>query len=133
MTFLLILHVGICLFMVFVILLQPGKSDGGIGFGSSSQSIFGSKGAGNFLTKTTSACALLFLVTSFILTRSRMMEYSGSVIKDEPVKEAPAAVPSTAPGGPTLPNAATTPAKQDATAKVETSKPQGTSQAPKKK
>lgn len=94
--------------MVFVILLQPGKSDGGIGFGSSSQSIFGSKGAGNFLTKTTSVCAILFLLTSFILTRLRMQEYSTSVIHEEPVKEAPkesgtpqgGAVPSAAPAEP---------------------------------
>ncbi len=80
MTFFIIIHLVICVFLVFVILLQPGKSDGGIGFGSSSQSIFGSRGAGNFLTKTTSACALLFLVTSFVLTRSRIQEHSRSVI-----------------------------------------------------
>ena len=74
------MHVTICVFLVCVILLQPGKSDGGIGFGSSSQSIFGSKGAGNFLTKTTSVAAILFLCTSFILTRSRIKEYTSSVI-----------------------------------------------------
>ncbi|MBI4403120.1 MAG: preprotein translocase subunit SecG [Deltaproteobacteria bacterium] len=89
MTALLIVHVFVCVFLVCVILLQSGKADFGIGFGSSSQSIFGSKGAGNFLTKTTSVCAIVFLVTSFILTRARMMEYKQSVIKDEPVKEAP--------------------------------------------
>jgi len=86
-----ILHVFICVFLVFVILLQPGKSDGGIGFGSSSQSIFGSRGAGNFLTKTTSVCAFIFLATSFYLTRSRMAEYHKSVISAEsqPVPAAP--------------------------------------------
>lgn len=81
MTFLIVLHVLICMFLVFVILLQPGKSDGGgIGFGSTSQSIFGSKGAGNFLTKTTSVVAILFLATSFFLTRDRAREYNRSVI-----------------------------------------------------
>ncbi len=61
MTFLVIVHIFICLFLVGVILLQPGKGDGGIAFGgSSSQTIFGSRGAGNFLTKTTSLCAILF-------------------------------------------------------------------------
>lgn len=130
MTFLLILHVLICLFMVFVILLQPGKGDGGIGFGSSSQSIFGSKGAGNFLTKTTSVCAILFLVTSFILTRSRMQEYNSSVIKDVPSKEAPKE-PVASPGGPTLPNTLD-PKKEAPTAKAEPVKPQGSQPAPKK-
>ncbi len=90
MTLLIILHIAICIFLVFVILLQPGKADGGVAFGgSSSQSIFGSKGAGNFLTKTTSICAVLFLVTSFILTRSRSLNVTKSVIGSEPVSEAP--------------------------------------------
>jgi preprotein translocase subunit SecG len=85
-TLLIILHVVICAFLVFVILLQPGKADGGVAFGgSSSQSIFGSKGAGNFLTKTTSVCAILFLVTSFVLTRSRSLNVTKSVIGKEPV------------------------------------------------
>jgi preprotein translocase subunit SecG len=89
-TLLIILHVVICAFLVFVILLQPGKADGGVAFGgSSSQSIFGSKGAGNFLTKTTSVCAILFLVTSFVLTRSRSLNVTKSVIGKEPVSTAP--------------------------------------------
>lgn len=87
MTLLIAIHFVICLFLVLVILLQPGKSDGGVGFGAasgSSQSIFGSRGAGNFLTKTTTAAACLFLVTSFFLTRERVREFNTSVIKDEP-------------------------------------------------
>jgi preprotein translocase subunit SecG len=79
-TFIIAIHVFICLFLIGVILLQPGKSDGGMTFGSSSQSIFGSKGAGNFLTKTTSVFAIIFLLTSFILTRSRIQEYTKSVV-----------------------------------------------------
>ena len=98
MTVLIILHVLVCSFLVFVILLQPGKSDGaGIGFGSSSQSIFGSKGAGNFLTKTTSACAVLFLVTSFFLTRSRVKDNTGMDVREVPGHAAPV-VPGPGPG-----------------------------------
>ena len=82
MTLFVGIHVFVCLFLVFVILLQPGKSDAGIGFGSSSQSIFGSKGASNFLTKTTSICAVLFLATSFFLTRERSKDYGASVISE---------------------------------------------------
>ena len=135
MTFLIIVHVLICVFLVCVILLQPGKSDGGgIGFGSSSQSVFGSRGAGNFLTKTTSACAIIFLVTSFFLTRSRIKEFSGSVIKAEPKKPAP-----TAPATPADPGKAATEKLQDAVkgagqpSKTEPSKaipPAGNSKAP---
>ena len=93
MAVLMIIHFLICAFLVFVILLQPGKGDAGVGFGSSSQSIFGSRGAGNFLTKVTSVCALCFLLTSFVLTRSRMKEYTSSVIKDDE-KAAPGAKPN---------------------------------------
>jgi preprotein translocase subunit SecG len=80
LTLFIFFHVFICIFLIGVILLQPGKSDAGVTFGSSSQSIFGSKGAGNFLTRTTSVIAILFLLTSFILTRSRIRESTGSVI-----------------------------------------------------
>ncbi len=94
MTFLVVLHFFICVFLVFVILLQPGKGDAGVGFGSSSQSIFGSKGAGNFLTKTTSICAFVFLGTSFLLTKSRVVENARSVIKDEPAAPTAPAAPA---------------------------------------
>ena len=102
MTLLIIIHIVVCVFLVCVILLQPGKADGGgIGFGSSSQSIFGSKGAGNFLTKTTSVMAIMYLLTSFVLTRSRIKEYTSSVINAGAASTVPAAKPTTppAPGG----------------------------------
>jgi preprotein translocase subunit SecG len=66
-TFLTIIHVVVCLFLVLVVLLQAGKGGGmGIAFGGGggSQTVFGSSGAGNFLTRLTSITALIFLVTS---------------------------------------------------------------------
>ena len=98
MTLFVVLHTLICVFLVLVILLQPGKGDAGVGFGSSSQSIFGSKGAGNFLTKTTSVCAFLFLITSFSLTKIRMSQTSSSVITDKTViNDSVPATPSATP------------------------------------
>jgi preprotein translocase subunit SecG len=106
-TFFIILHALVCLFLVIVILLQPGKGDAGVGFGSSSQSIFGSKGAGNFLTKLTSICAAAYLILSFALTRSRIHESSSSVINDS--------VPTTEKKAPVeAPKAAEAPAKAGA-------------------
>jgi preprotein translocase subunit SecG len=104
-TLFVLAHLFICIFLVIVILLQPGKSDAGIGFGSSSQSIFGSKGAGNFLTKTTSICAVVFIFTSFWLTRQQM-ENRKSVVDTVP-EERPAvpAKPAEAPK-PAAPNTA---------------------------
>lgn len=66
-TFLTVIHVTVCLFLVLVVLLQAGKGGGmGIAFGGGggSQTVFGSSGAGNFLTRLTSITALVFLLTS---------------------------------------------------------------------
>lgn len=93
MLLLIILHILLCMFLVTVILLQPGKSDGGIGFGGSSQSIFGGRGAGNFMTRTTSIVASVFLLTSFILTRHRIREDNRSVVTPVSQESSPAKPP----------------------------------------
>ncbi|HEY2404469.1 MAG TPA: preprotein translocase subunit SecG [Polyangiaceae bacterium] len=63
-----ILHVVACLFLILVILIQPGKS-GGLGAlgGGAAQQVFGGSGAGNFLTKTTWSIAAVFFATSMTL------------------------------------------------------------------
>ena len=65
-----IVHVFVCLFLIAVILLQQGKSAdlaGAFG-GQGSQTAFGPRSAANLLTRTTSWCAILFMVTSIGLT-----------------------------------------------------------------
>src|SRR6185503_4165878 len=63
------IHVVLCLFLIVVVLLQTGKgADMGAVFGGGSQTLFGSGGAGNFLTKLTTGTAIAFMVTSLILT-----------------------------------------------------------------
>jgi preprotein translocase subunit SecG len=63
---LIVLHVIVCTFLVLVVLLQAGKGGGiGIGFGGGgSQTVFGSSGAGNFLTRMTAICAAIFFLNS---------------------------------------------------------------------
>ena len=66
-TLLTVLHIVVCLFLILVVLLQAGKGGGmGIAFGGGggSQTVFGSSGAGNFLTRLTSITAFLFLLNS---------------------------------------------------------------------
>lgn len=67
-TPLVVVHVIACLFLILVILIQPGKA-GGLGvFGSGgAQQVFGGRGAGNFLTKTTWATGAIFFITSMSL------------------------------------------------------------------
>lgn len=65
-----VVHVVICLFLIGVILLQQGKSAdlaGAFG-GQGSQTAFGPRSAANLLTRMTTWCAILFMVTSIGLT-----------------------------------------------------------------
>ncbi len=65
------LHVATCLCLIAIVLLQHGKgADIGVSFGGgSSNTVFGARGAGNFLTKLTTGAAVVFMVTSFTLSR----------------------------------------------------------------
>jgi preprotein translocase subunit SecG len=64
-TALTVLHVLVCLGLILVVLLQTGKgADIGAVFGGSSATIFGSSGAGNFLTRLTTGLAIVFMITS---------------------------------------------------------------------
>ncbi len=69
-TFFSIVHVILAIFMIFVILLQPGK-DAGMGAalgGGAASSAFGGRGAVTFLTKVTAFCAIGFFITSLGLS-----------------------------------------------------------------
>jgi preprotein translocase subunit SecG len=100
-----ILHVLTCVMLIAVVLLQHGKgAEIGVQFGGgSSQTVFGARGAGNFLTKATTGAAVIFMITS--LTLSRMSGGSADRVLDapppEPAKQAPALPqehPTPAPG-----------------------------------
>jgi len=65
-----VIHVLLCVFMIFVILLQPGK-DAGMGSalgGGAATSAFGGRGAVTFLGKVTAVCAVGFFLTSLGLS-----------------------------------------------------------------
>ncbi len=70
LAFLTSVHVLLCIFMIFVILLQPGK-DAGMGAalgGGAATSAFGGRGAVTFLSRVTAVCAGLFFMTSLALS-----------------------------------------------------------------
>jgi preprotein translocase subunit SecG len=63
-----IIHVVVSIGLILVVLLQTGKgAEVGAVFGGSSATIFGSSGAGNFLTRLTTGMAIVFMVTSLTL------------------------------------------------------------------
>lgn len=61
-------HILMCVALILVVLLQTGKgADMGAAFGGSSQTVFGSSGAGTFLGKLTTVFAIVFMLTSLWL------------------------------------------------------------------
>lgn len=81
-TFLITLHVLICIMMIGVVLLQSGKgAEIGAAFGGSSQTVFGSRGPGTFLSKATVWAASIFMLTSLSLAiLSKQAVTSSSVL-----------------------------------------------------
>ena len=64
------LHVAICGLLIIVVLLQSGEAAdlaGAFG-GAGSQTAFGPRGAATFLSKATTWCAIMFMLTSMALT-----------------------------------------------------------------
>ena len=67
--FLTVVHVIVCVFLIIVVLLQRGKGAeiGAVFGGGGGSTLFGSRGAGNFLTRLTTGAALVFMLTSLSL------------------------------------------------------------------
>lgn len=89
-TFVSIVYVFVCLFLILVVLLQSGKG-GGLGSalgGGASQQIFGGAGAGNLLTRLTAVFAFTFMVLSVWLA---FLSSSGEQALDRAVREQAAA------------------------------------------
>jgi preprotein translocase subunit SecG len=91
--FLMTLHIIVCLVLVIVVLLQHGKGAdmGAVLGGGGSNTVFGSRGAGNFLTKLTTGCAILFMVTSLSLSYLRSQASDDQLFGagyEEPLSEA---------------------------------------------
>ena len=86
---LLVVHVLIWLALIGLVLLQQGKgADAGAAFGGgSSQSLFGSRGSANFLSRSTAILAVLFFATSVTLAIMAVnkKDVSTSVMQQSPV------------------------------------------------
>ncbi len=90
-TLIIVLHVFVALFLILVVLLQTGKgaSMGSAFGGGASQTMFGSAGAGNFLTKLTTAAAIVFMITSLALTTLASKKDTRSIVKETAEESAP--------------------------------------------
>ncbi len=101
-TLVVIVHLIVCLFLIFIILIQSSKgAEMGAAFGGSSQTLFGSRGAATVLSKVTTIAAIVFMLTS--LTLAIFSVRKGSVVSSVPVQEAPATSPGPLQEAPSAP------------------------------
>jgi preprotein translocase subunit SecG len=93
MTVIIVVHVLVCVALILIVLLQAGKgAEMGAAFGGASQTIFGSAGAMGFLSKLTTIAAIIFMITSLLLTFSSTRRVS-TIMKERPAPAAPSEMP----------------------------------------
>lgn len=120
-TLAVVIHLIVCFLMIASILLQAGKgAEIGAAFGGSSQTVFGSRGPGTFLSKVTVGAAVIFMLTSLSLAfLSRQAQTSSTVIDMHPTTHQESSSSS--------PETSTTTSSESETSSTETTAPAETS------
>jgi preprotein translocase subunit SecG len=92
------LHIIVCFVLIIVIMLQSGNAAdlaGAFG-GAGSQTAFGPRGAATFLSRATTWCAIVFMMTSLTLSFKRAGPSTGSnSVLEQTQSSAPAPAKST--------------------------------------
>ena len=108
---LLTFYIMVCIVLAIVVLLQSGTAAdlaGAFG-GAGSQTAFGPRGAATFLSKATTWCAVMFMITSMLLlvrqdntvaARSVFDKVGGKPASSAPAPGAPAPLPVAPPTAP---------------------------------
>ncbi len=95
-----ILHVGVAISLILFVLLQAGKGAGiGAAFGGSSETLFGTSGPAGLMGKLTSGAAVLFMMTSLLLSFLGARSQTGSIVPATPLKQPQSSAPAI-PGAP---------------------------------
>jgi preprotein translocase subunit SecG len=96
-------HVMVCIFLIFVVLLQQGKgADLSVFGGGTTQTAFGARGATTLLHKLTVGSFVIFVITTLAIGLPQVRN-SGTVMKGAkavPVKRVPAAPAPATPAAP---------------------------------
>lgn len=97
--FLIVVHILACIALIAIVLLQHGKgADIGAAFGAgASNTVFGARGAGNFLTKLTTGTVVVFMLTSITLSYfgapRTVTDILSETASEAPAEPPPAVVP----------------------------------------
>lgn len=92
-----LIHIVICFILIVAVLLQSGKAAdlaGAFG-GGGSQTAFGPRGTASLLSKVTTICAVLFMVTSLGLWMLSAKGIKSVVSGEQPVEKKEAATATT--------------------------------------
>lgn len=111
-TILIIVNVFSALAIIGLTLMQQSKGDMGSAFGGgSSQSMFGSRGSANFLSRSTSVMCVVFFASSLALAYVYAQQSDSSSVIDSSVIEQTGQelVPTLDEGVPTVPGSINTP------------------------
>jgi len=93
--FLLVIHVLVAILLMVVVLIQRGRGGGLVESFSGVESMFGTK-TSQFLTRTTTILAILFMFTSISLALLSARQ-SRSLINEKAISSSPPAQQETAP------------------------------------
>ncbi|MGA8873744.1 MAG: preprotein translocase subunit SecG [Candidatus Acidiferrales bacterium] len=114
------LHILVCFVLVIVIMLQSGSAAdlaGAFG-GAGSQTAFGPRGAATFLSRATTWCAIVFMMTSLALSVKRDLSAgvsTGSILEQTqqsaPAPAKPSQTPPAKPAAPVAPAPTPAPAQ----------------------
>lgn len=106
------LHILVCFVLIVVIMLQSGSAAdlaGAFG-GAGSQTAFGPRGAATFLSRATTWCAVVFMLTSLALSIKRDVSAgvnTGSILEQTeqsaPAPAKPSQAPPAKPAAPVAP------------------------------
>ena len=121
-TLAVVLHVLLAASIIALVLLQRGKgADAGAGFGAgASGTVFGARGSGSFLSRTTAVLATLFFVTSLGLSYlfSQGKEETSVIDRVQPAQTMPAPAQ-----GPALPSTGVLPSVPESTTPATVTQP----------
>lgn len=97
-TFLIVLHIIVCLALIAIVLLQGGKgAEMGASFGAGgSQTVFGAAGGQSFMGKLTAAAAIIFMLTSLTLAYFYGQPGGDSIMPSSVMTATPQAEPAAA-------------------------------------
>ena len=112
-AFVLVVHVIVCLVLVFVVLLQAGRGGGFSDMlgGGQPQSLFGTQ-TNAFMVKVTEVCAVLFIVTSLVLGMLSTQQGRSLVGKQKWIQDVQSQIPTVPQPPPAPPQAPQTVAPQ---------------------